>query len=65
MFGRFERAASARHYGGLGLGLYLAREITLAHGGTIDALDREGGGAKVEVRLPIRHNPDVVPIEGA
>jgi signal transduction histidine kinase len=27
IFGRFERAVSERHYGGLGLGLYISRQI--------------------------------------
>jgi PAS domain S-box-containing protein len=54
VFGRFERAVSARHFGGLGLGLYVAREIVLAHGGTVRAYNRDGGGAAVEARFPIR-----------
>jgi PAS domain S-box-containing protein len=52
VFGRFERASDLRHHGGLGLGLYLAREITTAHGGTIRAFNREHGGVVVEVDLP-------------
>jgi signal transduction histidine kinase len=52
VFGRFQRGASA-NFGGIGLGLYLAREIVVAHGGTISARDREAGGATLEVRLPI------------
>ena len=35
VFGRFERAVSQRHYGGLGLGLWIARQIVEAHGGHI------------------------------
>jgi two-component system sensor histidine kinase MprB len=38
----------------MGLGLYVAREIVAAHGGTIHAHNRDGGGATLEVRLPIR-----------
>jgi PAS domain S-box-containing protein len=52
IFQRFERASSIRHYGGLGLGLYVAREIVEAHGGSITASNRPGGGAKFAVRLP-------------
>jgi len=38
---------------GLGLGLYLAREIVTAHGGTIDAESTFGEGTGVIVRLPL------------
>ncbi|HEY1127174.1 MAG TPA: HAMP domain-containing sensor histidine kinase, partial [Actinomycetota bacterium] len=53
IFGRFERAAPARNYGGLGLGLYVSREIAQAHGGSIEAKNREGGGASFLLRLPL------------
>jgi PAS domain S-box-containing protein len=54
IFERFERAGAARQHGGMGLGLYVARQIVAAHQGTISAKDREGSGAVLEVRLPIR-----------
>ncbi|HVV51033.1 MAG TPA: PAS domain-containing sensor histidine kinase, partial [Polyangia bacterium] len=37
IFERFERSSSTRNHGGLGLGLYISREITRAHGGSIAA----------------------------
>jgi nitrogen fixation/metabolism regulation signal transduction histidine kinase len=37
--------------GGSGMGLALSREIALAHGGSLDLSNREGGGARVRVRL--------------
>ena len=52
VFDRFERAAPARHYGGLGLGLYIARQVVEAHGGTIEVHDTPGGGATFSVVLP-------------
>ena len=53
IFGRFERAVSARAYGGFGLGLYLSRRIIEAHGGTIAVESEHGGGSVFTVRLPI------------
>ena len=54
IFDRFERGVSARSYGGLGLGLYLARQIVEAHGGEIEAHNEPDRGARFTVRLP-RH----------
>jgi hypothetical protein len=53
IFNRFERAASIQHYGGLGLGLYVVREIVRAHHGTVTARNLPDGGACFTVRLPI------------
>ena len=53
IFGRFERAASMRHFGGLGLGLYIVRQIVLAHGGDVIARNLPSGGACFTVRLPV------------
>ncbi|MDY7231587.1 sensor histidine kinase [Hyalangium rubrum] len=52
IFSKFERAVPVRNYGGLGLGLYLTREIVRAHGGTVSVRSRRGEGATFEVRLP-------------
>ncbi len=51
IFERFERAAS-RNFGGLGLGLYIARQIVEAHGGTIRVSSELGVGSSFTVELP-------------
>lgn len=56
IFHRFERAASSRHYGGLGLGLYLVAQVVEAHGGRIGVESTPGQGSTFTVELP-RHAP--------
>ncbi|MFN2545998.1 MAG: PAS domain S-box protein [Myxococcales bacterium] len=53
IFGRFERAVSMRHFGGMGLGLYVTRQIVDAHGGSVAAANAAEGGAIFTVRLPL------------
>jgi PAS domain S-box-containing protein len=53
IFQPFERAASARHYGGLGLGLWIAREIIEAGGGAIRVESRPSEGSTFRVELPL------------
>jgi PAS domain S-box-containing protein len=53
IFERFERAVSAKHYGGLGLGLYIVRQITGALGGDIQLVSETGKGSTFTVRLPV------------
>ena len=52
IFERFERAVSAREYGGLGLGLFIARSIVEALGGSIAARSSQGVGSTFTVELP-------------
>jgi signal transduction histidine kinase len=52
VFDRFERAVPSSRYGGLGLGLYIARSIVVAHGGTITVESVLGAGSSFTVTLP-------------
>jgi signal transduction histidine kinase len=46
-------ASTTRAQGGLGLGLFIARHLTILHGGTLDAHSNgPGTGAAFTVRLP-------------
>lgn len=53
IFACFERAASEKHYSGLGLGLYITKQIVVAHDGTIQVESVEGNGACFLVELPL------------
>jgi PAS domain S-box-containing protein len=53
IFERFERAVSGQHFSGLGLGLYIARYIAEAHGGSVKA-ESAGQGSTFVVELPKR-----------
>ncbi|WP_437666318.1 ATP-binding protein [Sorangium sp. So ce1182] len=53
IFGRFERAVSARNYGGLGMGLYISRQVVEALDGTIEASSVLGEGSTFKVTLPL------------
>ncbi len=56
IFQRFERAVSVREFSGLGLGLYITRQIVETHGGKIVVQSRVGQGATFTVRLPLTLN---------
>lgn len=53
IFDRYERASSVRHYGGLGLGLFIVCKIIVAHEGTIEVESEPGAGALFRVTLPL------------
>jgi PAS domain S-box-containing protein len=54
IFDRFERGVSDRHYGGLGLGLYVTRQLVEAMGGTVRVDSPPGQGATFTVELPLK-----------
>lgn len=55
VFERFHRGrqVSSTNYGGLGLGLYITKQIVERHGGTIWVESREGQGTTFSFSLPV------------
>ncbi len=54
IFQRFERVIGTDHVGGLGLGLYISRQIIEAHGGEIWAESESGKGSNFHIELPLK-----------
>lgn len=57
LFKKFQRGREEGNTGGAGLGLAICRAIIEAHGGTISAMQRSGGGARFECTLPAAGAP--------
>jgi signal transduction histidine kinase len=55
IFDRFEQAVSCKAHGGLGLGLFIVKQIVLAHGGHIEVQSAPGEGSVFTVALPQVH----------
>jgi signal transduction histidine kinase len=53
IFRRFERVVDGSGVAGFGLGLWIAREVVEAHGGTINVVSAPGAGASFVVELPL------------
>jgi PAS domain S-box-containing protein len=64
VFERFERGVPAQHFGGLGLGLYIVRQIVEAHGGSVRVESVPGAGATFTAEVP-RHPPGRAPAPAA
>ncbi|MFD4636937.1 ATP-binding protein [Lentzea sp. NPDC058436] len=54
VFDRFYRAEAARALPGSGLGLAIVEQIVSSHDGIVRAVNRDGGGTRLEVLLPMR-----------
>lgn len=67
VFDRWVRldVARDRDTGGSGLGLALARETARRHGGDLEVLDSDLGGARLRLRLPVAEPPPVAPTGAA
>lgn len=57
MFDRFYRGAAARERSGSGLGLAIAAQVADQHGGTIEGVNRDDGGAVFTLRVPMAGHP--------
>jgi K+-sensing histidine kinase KdpD len=53
IFERYARHGGRHNPSGLGLGLFITREIAWLHGGTVTVEEAKGGGARFVVRLPL------------
>jgi len=67
VFERFHRGrqVSSTNYGGLGLGLYITKQIIERHGGAIWVESKEGSGTTFFFSLPTEHVTDAEPVEQA
>jgi signal transduction histidine kinase len=52
IFDRFQQGSGAGHAGGMGLGLYVSRQIAELHGGTLELESPSDGGARFVLFLP-------------
>jgi signal transduction histidine kinase len=52
IFHRFERASTTRNISGIGLGLWIVKQILTAHGGHVEVSSRPGEGAMFVCALP-------------
>ena len=53
VFERFYQAHAGQYYGGMGIGLFVSRQIVEMHGGSISIEQPDGGGTCFVVRLPL------------
>lgn len=61
IFDKFYRVQQPKHISGTGLGLSICKAIIEAHGGTVWAEHRGGGGSVISFRVPASDNRQVFP----
>lgn len=54
IFNRFERAISSSNISGLGLGLFISKEIMSKHGGSLSVRSSRGNGSFFKAILPVK-----------
>jgi signal transduction histidine kinase len=57
IFRRYERATRGRHHGGMGIGLWVVRQLVEALGGEVRVESRAEAGATFYVELPRQRPP--------
>ena len=57
LFHKYHRATQTQVKEGTGLGLFIAKTLTEAHGGQISATSTVGQGTMFTVQLPLQHTP--------
>jgi len=65
IFQAFERVTTANRVGGLGLGLYIGRQIAVAHGGSLSVESKPDQGSTFTLELPLEAPTSGVGISGA
>ena len=58
IFERFERAVSYKRFGGMGMGLYIVKQIVDAHGGKIEVKSSPNHGSTFTLILPFTNGGD-------
>jgi signal transduction histidine kinase len=64
IFQKFERVATLRQSGGLGLGLWIVREVVTALGGSVSVSSEPGEGSTFVVALPLHAGSQSAALQG-
>lgn len=61
IFERFKRGTTDGKFQGLGVGLFIVKQIIEAHGGKVYVKSKLGDGSKFTLELPIRKHTELIP----